>query len=255
MLPIIYLWKYGEGMNKKLFTMTIITLVIGFMLAVQFQTVKKPKVRDTRDTWELKQALLKEKETELKLLSDIRSSSQKVDEYKSESTQTKEELLQETTAELKDEIGLTEKNGYGIVINVQPVSPDLLMGEEQGSISADLLKRLINELNMYGAKELSIAEHRYINTSVIRDINGETKMNGYPVNNLPLTIKVIASDENSAEQLYNRMKVSQSADDFFMDNLLLDVKKPQQKITIPAYEDNILIRYMKPAGDEEGGGA
>lgn len=242
-------------MNKKLFTMTIILLVIGFMLAVQFQTVKKPKVRDTRDTWELKQALLKEKETELKLLSDIRANSQKVDEYKSDSSQTKEELLQETIAELKDDIGLIEKAGYGIVISIQPVSSDLLMGDEQGAITADLLKRLINELNLYGAKEIAIDEHRYINTSVIRDINGETKLNGYSVNKFPLTIKVIAADKNSAEQLYNRMKVSQSADDFFMDNLLLDVKKPQQTITIPAYEDNIRIRYMKPAGDEEGGGA
>lgn len=242
-------------MNKKLFTMTIITLVIGFMLAVQFQTVKKPKVRDTRDTWELKQALLKEKETELKLLSEIRTANQKVDEYKNDSSQTKEELLQETIDELKDEIGLTEKKSYGIIINVQSVSPDLLMGEEQGSISADLLKRLINELNQYGAKEISIAEHRYINTSVIRDINGEIKMDGYPVDGLPLTIKVIAADKNSAEQLYNRMKVSRSADDFFIEDLLLDVKKPQQKITIPAYEDNLRIRYIKPAGNEEGGGS
>lgn len=41
--------------------MTGITLIVGFMIAVQFQTIKEPVVRDTRDTWELREDLINEK--------------------------------------------------------------------------------------------------------------------------------------------------------------------------------------------------
>ena len=36
--------------DKKKISMTVITLIIGFMTAIQFQTVNEPIVRDTRDT-------------------------------------------------------------------------------------------------------------------------------------------------------------------------------------------------------------
>ena len=49
--------------------MTVITFIIGFMIAIQFQTVKEPVVRDTRDTWQLREDLVKEKELYLKFIS------------------------------------------------------------------------------------------------------------------------------------------------------------------------------------------
>ena len=52
---------------------TAIAIIIGLMLAVQFQTVQKPIVRDTRDTWQLREDYLKEKEIHSKLLKEIRS--------------------------------------------------------------------------------------------------------------------------------------------------------------------------------------
>ena len=47
--------------DKKYISMAFITLIIGFMMAIQFQTVKEPVVRDTRNTWELREDLLKKK--------------------------------------------------------------------------------------------------------------------------------------------------------------------------------------------------
>ena len=46
-------------------------------------------------------------------------------------------------------------------------------------VSPELLKRLLNELNMYDAKYVSIDGQRIINTTVIRDINNETKIDGH----------------------------------------------------------------------------
>lgn len=47
--------------KRKMINFTLIMMVIGFMLAVQFQTVKEPVTRDTRGTWQLREDLLKEK--------------------------------------------------------------------------------------------------------------------------------------------------------------------------------------------------
>ncbi|MFT8320774.1 MAG: DUF881 domain-containing protein [Bacillus sp. (in: firmicutes)] len=243
-------------MDKKLFTMTIITLIIGFMIAVQFRTVKEPELRDTRDSWQLREDMLKEKEMELKLLEEIRSTNDKLEKYKNDQLRSKEQVLQGTIAELKEEIGLIESSGPGLVILIEPVNEEILLGEEPGKITADLLRRLINELNMYGAKEIAINEQRLINTTSIRDINNVTKIDGYPLDNHPIKLKIITENMENAEKLYNRMKVSKSADEFFVYNLLLTIKKPAKKIKVPAYQNTIAIRFIKPVKeDTEGGGS
>ena len=56
----------------------------------------------------------------------------------------------------------------------------------------------------------ALNENRLINTSVIRDINGETKMDGYSLDRFPITIKVGVENIDTAEKLYNRMQVSKS---------------------------------------------
>ena len=57
--------KQGEVdlKGKNYISMSVITLIIGVMMAIQFQTVKEPVVRDTRDTFELREDLVKEKES------------------------------------------------------------------------------------------------------------------------------------------------------------------------------------------------
>ena len=52
--------------------------------------------------------------------------------------------------------------------------------------------------------------NRLINTSVIREINGETKVDGYSLDQIPITIKVGVEDIKTAEELYNRIQISKS---------------------------------------------
>ncbi|HEO8420707.1 TPA: DUF881 domain-containing protein [Yersinia enterocolitica] len=241
-------------MNKKFITMTGITLIVGFMIAVQFQTIKEPVVRDTRDTWELREDLINEKKLELQLINEIRSINAKVEEYENETSESKEEVLKETLDELKQEAGLTEVTGNGIILKIAPVNTEILLGEEPGVVTSELLQRLVNELNLYGAEEIAINDNRYVNTSVIREINNVLKMDGNPLNQLPIEVKVIAKDANAAEKLFNYMKVSKSADEFFLSNLLLNVEQSEKLITIPAYSKAINIQHMEPENTNEGGG-
>ncbi|UQD51624.1 NgoFVII family restriction endonuclease [Bacillus methanolicus] len=239
--------------KRKMMNFTLIMMVIGFMLAVQFQTVKEPVTRDTRGTWQLREDLLKEKELSSKLIQEIRSNEEKLDKYETERDQSKEQVLRETLEELKREAGMTEITGPGIKLRIEPVYEELMLGKTVSSISPDLLKRLVNELNMNDALHISIDGQRIINTTVIRDVNRETKIDRHSLNKLPIEVLVITENMKTAEKLYNRMKVSKSVEEFFIDNLRIVVSPPEKEITIPAYNDSIHIRYMKAVRPDEGG--
>ncbi|MBT2654278.1 DUF881 domain-containing protein [Bacillus sp. ISL-18] len=233
---------------------TLIATLVGFMIAIQFQTVKKPVERDTRDIWQLRDALLKEKELQSNLLSEIRSNEEKLSAYESKRQQSKEQALNDTLQELKREAGLTDITGPGITLLIEPVMEDVQLGAPvKDSVSPELLKRLLNELNMYEAKYVAIDGQRVINTTVIRDINGETKIDGHTIKGLPIEIKIGVDDMNTAENLSNRMKVSKARDEFFTESLRLEVSASHPDITIPAYDNSIRVKYMEPI--KEGGGS
>jgi uncharacterized protein YlxW (UPF0749 family) len=239
--------------NQKLnASFTLIAVLVGFMIAVQFQTVKEPAERDTRDIWQLREALLKEKELQSNLLSEIRSNEEKLAAYESKRKQSKEQTLIDTLKELKIEAGLTEINVPGITLHIEPVIEEIKPGTPVNRVvSPELLKRLLNELNMYEAKYVAIDGQRVINTTVIRDINGVTKIDGHTINSLPIEIIVGVDGNSTAEKLYNRMKVSKSLEEFFIENLKLSVSRPNLNVTVPAYDNSIRIRYVEP--EKEGG--
>lgn len=231
---------------------TLIAALVGFMVAIQFQTVKKPIERDTRDVWQLREVLLKEKELQSNLLSEIRSNEEKLAAYESKRKQSKEQTLRDTLNELKVEAGLTEVNGPGITLMIEPVEEDINLGPPVTTIvSPELLKRLVNELNMYEAKYVAIDGQRIINTTVIRDINRETKIDGHTIKRLPVVINVGVDSILTAEKLSNRMKVSKARDEFFTESLRLNVSEANANISIPAYDNPIRIKYMEPI--KEGG--
>lgn len=234
--------------NKRI-GFVVVTIIIGFMLAVQFNTVNEPEIRDTRDLWELKSDLLNEQKVQAQLMKEVTELEQQLVRYDSGEQVSKEQILNQTLQELKEEAGLTDITGQGIILKIEPISSGLVL-EEVNQISPELLKRLINELNMYDAKHISINNRRIINSTVIRDINGVTKIDGYSLSSFPIEIKVIAED---AEKLRDRLKVSQSIEEFFIDNFNLTISKLYSTITIPAYDEEIRIPHLKTADQGKGG--
>lgn len=223
------------------------------MLAIQFQSVQKPEVRDTRDTWQLREDLNKEMELQSKLIKEIRSNELILAEYETERKQSREQALRKTLNELKQEAGLTDITGPGVQLQIGKVEDDLLLDNFEPKLSPDLLRRLLNELNMYGARHISIGGQRVINTTVIREIAGETKINGRSLRTYPIEILVITEDFKSAKELYNRLLVSNSVEEFFIDNLKVNILQPSTKITVPAYEGTIRIRNIESAKADKGG--
>ena len=227
-----------------------VSIIIGFMLAIQFQTVQEPEVRDTRDTWELKADLLAEQKQQEDLLEEINTLEGQFARYQTERSSSKEKALRDTLEELKKEAGLTDVIGQGLVLTINPLPDDLLLNKPVEQISPALLKRLINELNKYDAEQISVNGERVINSTVIRDVNGFTKIDGVSLNTFPIEIKVIAADN---DKLGDRLKASQVLEELFMENLFLEISKPESSITIPAYRNAIQVDNMSPViqGKEE----
>ncbi|EPZ38518.1 hypothetical protein JV16_00136 [Anoxybacillus ayderensis] len=228
--------------RKTIWHFTFVSLIIGFMLAVQFQTSQEPDVRDTRDIWEIRRDLQKEQELHKQLLNEIRKYEETLEKYEQQRSENKGAILRQTVEELKKEAGLTEVVGEGVVLYIEQMYDESYVGPVSDTISADLLRRLINELNMYGAEHISIADQRLVNTTVIRDINGVTKVDSYPLRSFPIEIKVITPD---AEKMYNRLKASTIADDFALENLLLTVSEPQQRVVISPYDGAVRVKQME----------
>ncbi|WP_311315528.1 DUF881 domain-containing protein [Metabacillus litoralis] len=236
---------------KKGLSFALLTMIFGLMLGIQFQTIKEPVERDTRDMWQLREDLKKEQQLQAELLNEIRKYDEIIESYKKQENSNPETALKETLAVLKEEVGLTEISGEGITITIDRLFSEELLGVEIQNISPELLKRLINELNSYGAKEISIEGRRVINSTVIRDINGQTKMDNFSLNSFPIKINVIS---DNVDKLYNRMNASNTDEDFAIDNLKLTVSDPIEQLTIPPYEDPIRVRNMKPVESSDKGG-
>lgn len=139
--------------------------------------------------------------------------------------------------------------GPGIRMTVKPLFSEEVLGQPMNNISSDLLRRFVNELNSYGVQEISIANQRIVNHTVIREINGRTKVNNSWIPNDNFEIIVITSDPS---KLYNRLQVSRAMDEFAIENLMLDVSTPINEVTVPAYDEQIRVKYMEPvkAGKE-----
>lgn len=241
-----------KGTNwKKGLSFAFLTMIFGLMLGIQFQTIKEPIERDTRDMWQLREDLKKEQQLQAELLNEIRKYNEIIESYKKEKNSNPETALKETLSVLKEEAGLTEVKGKGITITIDRLFSEELLGVAIQDVSPELLKRLINELNSYGAKEIAIQDRRVINSTVIRDINGQTKIDNFSLHTYPIEVKVIS---DNVDKLYNRMNASTTDEDFAIDNLRLTISDPIEELTIPAYEDPIRVRNMKPVESVEGGG-
>ncbi len=221
------------------------------MLAVQYNTVKQPEVRDTRDVWTIRQELAKEMEIHSELLSEVTSLEETIGKYENMVNQSPKIALIETVNQLKQEVGLEKYNGPGLELTIEPSLESMAVGEKVEEISPDLLTRLINELNRFKARAIEVDGKRVIYSSAIRDVNGRTTINNLAVRHAPFTIKIGTSTFEDARKMYNQLEASSLADDFYIDNLRLIVGQPTNKIVITEYDQEVNKQFLQevPGGE------
>lgn len=238
-------------MRKKIFSrFSVILFIIGLMMAVQYNTINEPDSRDTRDVWEIRQELSKEKQLRSELLSEIGQMDDTLDKYEATSKESPEQALQETVKELRSQAGLTEAKGPGIVVSIEPSPEAIAFGQDIQGISPDLLIRFVNSINSFNNLEISIDGQRLVNTTAIRDINGNTTVNTKPVQTPPFAVKIVAGTMEDTEKLYNYLLSSPLMDDFYIDDLTVTVTEPKDQVVVEAYDGEISNQYLKEVGEE-----
>ncbi|MDN4492427.1 DUF881 domain-containing protein [Ureibacillus aquaedulcis] len=232
-------------MKKRIVTqITVISFIVGLMIAVQYNTVQNPTARDTRDIWAIRQELSEEKEHHSKLLSEIATYNNSIEQYEDEDAENQAILLNKTVDDLKREFGLLPVNGPGLVLNISPAMELVQFGYEIEPISPDLLIRLVNEIYRYDGLFIEIDGQRLTNRSAIRDINGVTTVNGVSIDETNITIKIITETFEKAEKLYGYLYASTFRDDFYLDNLNLSINEAQKNINISEFDGPLSTDYL-----------
>jgi uncharacterized protein YlxW (UPF0749 family) len=224
-------------------------MLAGIMVAIQFQSTQNPKERDTRDSWEIRSALQEQQKMQQQLFQKIEQIERTIDQYSEQSEEEKIQTLKNSIEKLTKKAGLTEVTGDGIIITIEPVFLEKDTVQTYPSIKPELLNRLINELNSFGAKDIAIENERITNLSPIRYVNGQTYVNNHPLPPLPISIRVLA---NNPKKLMDYIQVSQSKDNFAIDDLHLSAKI-EDDLTLPKYDENISLKWVKVKEPEEAG--
>ena len=232
-------------MTKKMYIhITIISFIIGFMLAVQYNTVQNPEKQETVDVWEIRQDLSDEQKRHSQLLTEIRQAKDTVRKYEDEELDNPEAILAQTVSQLKEVAGVKRVTGPGIVLTISPSLEAMEFGYEINEIPPSLLIRLVNDIYRYKGHYVEIGGQRLIHSSSIRDINGKATVGSVPLGKTAIEIKVITATEEEAGKLYNHLMASTFIDEFFIDNMMLQVGQPQAAITIKATDVEISHSYL-----------
>lgn len=226
-------------------TFTFVLLAVGFLAAVQYNTIKQPEERDTRDMWAIRNELSNVKKAQSELLADISGLDQTIRKYESIDEESPRTALRETVEGLYEKAGMSEMNGPGLVIDIEPSAEGIALGAEVHQIAPDLLTRLLNELNRVKWKALEIDGKRYTLFSSIRDINGYTTVNGLNVSTPPFKMKVAMASFEDAEKAYNILHASTIHDEFFLDNLNLTVQEPTENVHIKGWKEEVENNYLE----------
>ncbi|SFJ93400.1 Uncharacterized conserved protein YlxW, UPF0749 family [Halobacillus dabanensis] len=224
---------------------SIVFLFIGFMVAVQFQTTSyESQMRETRDVWEVREELQRQQDAQQELLESISDADQTIEDYEQQSSGEQLDTLIESIEVLEERVGLNKVEGAGIEMTIAPIFEESVTGQAYPELSPHLLHRLLNELNTYGADEISIGEERITNLSPIRDVNGSTYVNNRPIGSLPITLKVLAEDP---AKLRNYMKASPTQDIFNIDNMEMKIEL-KDSLLLPEFDGALHLEILEETG-------
>ncbi|NKQ20783.1 DUF881 domain-containing protein [Brevibacillus laterosporus] len=236
--------------NRKItFILTIISAIIGIMLATQIQSTKHPKQADARSVIELRKALLKEQEKSKNLLADISKQGELLAQYEASLSSV------ETIGVMKEELNRTKKlagldvvEGKGIIIRIENMEvPTGNQWEEDAphesasNLMLDVdLRWLTNELLANGATVIAINNNRLISNSSIRNVGEEIQVDTKTIR-LPYEIKALGDPDT----LLSSMKLEGVESTFQSMNKIVKMEA-QDHLIIPPFTGNKQMRFMKP---------
>ncbi|WP_027414499.1 DUF881 domain-containing protein [Aneurinibacillus terranovensis] len=229
------------------FIITIISIIIGFMLAIQYQSNNTTHAAENQDVTQLRQGLQKEMEQHQKLLGDIDKYDHLLYEYDASMSEGDSlKVIQDELDRIKKDSGFSEMKGPGIEASIDEGS--VRTGNNDGiqsPVNDEDLLDLSSMLFSNGAKAISINGHRIINTTSIRLVGETIQIDTHPIS-MPYVVKAIGEPQSLEAALKLPLADGASMEDWFQFlNKRFTVKKMDDEI-VPAYDGEMNVHYMKP---------
>ncbi|WP_233191176.1 DUF881 domain-containing protein [Sporosarcina sp. P20a] len=238
------LWG-GRVKQKTHWKFTLILGIVGFVLALQYNSMNTTSPRDTRDLWAIRKELSSEKKIHSELLEEIRGIDQTLAAYNASPEANAASVLQDTLDKLYKQAGFMPTTGPGFVIEVAPSPESIAFGYEIEPVSSELLAWFINVVNQQQGNELEIDGKRFTTLSWIREINGNLTVSGEVVSTPPFDIKVVSPTKEASEKLYNQLLTTTIQDEFYLDDLILTISEPTDRITLQGWTGGFENRFLK----------
>ncbi|WP_163536720.1 DUF881 domain-containing protein [Gracilibacillus sp. YIM 98692] len=226
--------------RKNQIAIALFCFCIGLSIAFLIQTNQKPTEKDTRDLWEIRTSLQEEQMKQQNLYKEIEKSEAMLKLYEEQTEQQQMASLKESIKRLKEQAGLTKKEGTGVILTIEPIFTEENQ-YEYPQITADLIHHLVNELNTYGATDIAIGNERIVNISPIRDVNEKVYVNNYSIGSLPIKLYVLSEEPS---RLVDYVNVSESLDYFALENMEIHTETVEN-ITLPKYDGAIDFEDVK----------
>lgn len=213
------------------------------MIAIQFQTNKDPQVEDTRNINELRVTLQKERERSQILASEISKYDQLLYQY--ETSVDKEdrvtEIMGKELERIKKLAGFQDVVGKGFTIQIKELEEGKQVDHYfSPTIYDDDLRMIVNELNAYGAKAISINGQRIIVITAIRNVGETVLVNTIPIRP-PYEFKVIGDHSI----LIPALRLA-GLDEYFMVVNHSIYYEPKESVVVPGFNQVVRPHYLEP---------
>lgn len=231
-------------------SIALISVILGIMLAVQFQT-NRTALPDApiQRAEKLMEDLKKIREERDQLQIDLNHALKRIYDYEQAASKNDGvvEALKEDLEKTKVAAGMTALTGPGITVTLndsdqqvepgQDVSPYLIHNED--------LLRVINELKAGGAEAISLNGERLVATSEVRCVGPTVMVNGNRYAT-PYVIQAIGDPATLENSLRMKGGVVESLEFW---GIKVDIKKADN-LTVPAFKGTFNFRYAKPVKEE-----
>lgn len=228
----------------------VVCVVLGLMLAYQFQAVKNAVgVARNQKLEELSAQLSEAQKQKLDLEKNIKELDKTIESYEQEMANSGgvASALKNELDRVKTLAGLTEVEGPGISITVNPVEQELGI-DEPAPIDFRALLLIINELNASGAEAIMINKQRIVSTTQIRTAGYTIIING---------VRFSATDKFEIDAIGNpttlegAMNFPSLKDDIEQYYFATFKTKKADKITILKYNKIPEYKFAKPVKEGE----
>ncbi|MDD3654355.1 MAG: DUF881 domain-containing protein [Desulfotomaculaceae bacterium] len=230
-------------MNRSFFiSISVVTIVLGVILAVQFRTTSAgddvvPRNREQELALEKKSLV----EDLYKLRTEIADLSVKLEQAGIGQRESDEALGRELV-KIKQFAGLYQVSGPGVELLVErrPGEPGLGAVDFLDVTDAQLLK-LVNELFSAGSEAIAINGQRITAISEVRLAGNHVNVNGTP---LSPPYRIIAIGDASV--LKNRLELKDGLVEYLSEYDVLTQIQEKEEVTIPAFTGELYFDYGRP---------